>query len=99
MDRSSPIPSLSPERTNSGIDQSARVRADGRRRALGATAPRRPTDRRTPMQYTVTRGDTLSKIAVAHRTTLEALLGANPRYQQHPERIQVGDVIAIPTGH
>jgi LysM repeat protein len=51
------------------------------------------------MQYTVTRGDTLSKIAVAHRTTLEALLGANPRYRQHPERIQVGDVIAIPTGH
>ena len=32
------------------------------------------------MRYTVRPGDTLSKIAAAHGTTLEALLGANPRY-------------------
>jgi LysM repeat protein len=43
------------------------------------------------MRYTVRLGDTLSKIAAAHGTTLEALLGANPRYRQQPERIQVGD--------
>ena len=34
------------------------------------------------MRYTVRPGDTLSKIAAAHGTTLEALLGANPRYRQ-----------------
>lgn len=48
------------------------------------------------MRYTVRLGDTLSKIAAAHGTTLEALLGANPRYRQHPERIQVGDEIVVP---
>ena len=48
------------------------------------------------MRYTVRPGDTLSKIAAAHGTTLEALLGANPRYRQHPERIQVGDAIVVP---
>ena len=48
------------------------------------------------MRYTVRLGDTLSKIAAAHGTTLEALLGANPRYRQHPERIQVGNTIFVP---
>ena len=48
------------------------------------------------MRYTVRLGDTLSKIAAAHGTTLEALLGANPRYRQQPERIQVGDAIVVP---
>jgi hypothetical protein len=50
------------------------------------------------MQYTIRRGDTLSKIAAAHGTTLQTLLNANPRYRASPDLIRVGDVILIPSG-
>lgn len=50
------------------------------------------------MQYTIRPGDTLSKIAAAHRTTFNALIDANPRYRQHPDLIDAGDVIVIPGG-
>ena len=48
------------------------------------------------MRYTCRPGDTLSKIAAAHGASLKVLLGANPRYRQHPERLQVGDAIVVP---
>ena len=50
------------------------------------------------MQYTIRSGDTLSRIAAVHGTTLQALLNANPRYRQNPGVIRVGDVILIPSG-
>lgn len=50
------------------------------------------------MQYTIRRGDTLSRIASAHGTNLENLLAANPRYRANPGRIQVGEVVEIPNG-
>lgn len=50
------------------------------------------------MQYTIRSGDTLSRIAAAHGTTLQALLEANPRYRTNPNMIRVGDVILIPSG-
>jgi LysM repeat protein len=50
------------------------------------------------MQYTIRSGDTLSRIASAHGTTLERLLAANPRYRANPGVIQVGAVIEIPNG-
>jgi LysM repeat protein len=48
------------------------------------------------MQYTIRSGDTLSRIAAAHGTTLQALLNANPRYRNDPSVIRVGDAILIP---
>jgi LysM repeat protein len=50
------------------------------------------------MQYTIRSGDTLSRIATVHGTTLQALLNANPRYRDNPGVIHVGDVILIPSG-
>jgi LysM repeat protein len=50
------------------------------------------------MQYTIRCGDTLSRIAAVHGTTLQALLDANPRYRDNPGVIRVGDVILIPSG-
>jgi LysM repeat protein len=50
------------------------------------------------MQYTIRSGDTLSRVAAAHGTTLQALLNANPRYRDNPGVIRVGDVILIPSG-
>jgi LysM domain len=50
------------------------------------------------MQYTIRSGDTLSRIAAVHGTTVQALLNANPRYGANPEVIHVGDVILIPSG-
>ena len=50
------------------------------------------------MRYTIRSGDTLSRIAASHGTTLQALLKANPRYRRNPGVIRVGDVILIPSG-
>lgn len=50
------------------------------------------------VNYTVRSGDTMSKIAKAHRTTLPQLLGANPAFKANPNRIRVGDVLNIPDG-
>jgi LysM repeat protein len=47
------------------------------------------------MQYTIRSGDTLSRIAAIHGTTLQALLDSNPRFRANPEVI-TGDVIVIP---
>jgi LysM repeat protein len=49
------------------------------------------------MQYTIRSGDTLSRIAAVHGTTLQALLDANPRFRDNPGVIHVGDVILIPS--
>jgi LysM repeat protein len=50
------------------------------------------------MQYTIQSGDTLSRIAARHGTSLQRLLDANPRYRANPNAINVGDVIQIPNG-
>lgn len=50
------------------------------------------------MQYTIRSGDTLSRIAAQHGTSLQRLLEANPRYRANPNAIAVGDVIEIPNG-
>ena len=48
------------------------------------------------MPHTVKRGETLGKIARAHRITLEQLLDANPQYRPNPDIVHVGDVLIIP---
>ena len=45
---------------------------------------------------TVERGDTLEKIAKAHNTTYVRLFNANPAIV-HPDMIDIGDTIVIPT--
>jgi hypothetical protein len=50
------------------------------------------------MHYTIRSGDTLSRIAAAHGTSLQVLLEANPQYRDRPGVIRVGDVILIPGG-
>ena len=50
------------------------------------------------MLYTIRSGDTLSRIAAAHGTTLQRLLDANPRYRANPALIRVGEVVEIPNG-
>ena len=48
------------------------------------------------MPHTVKRGETLSKIAKAHKITLAQLLDANPQFKSHPDIVQIGDVLTIP---
>lgn len=48
------------------------------------------------MDYTIARGDTLSKIAEKHQVTISQLLAANPQYKPNPNQIRVGDVLQIP---
>ncbi len=48
--------------------------------------------------YTVRSGDTLGSIALAHRVTVVSLLAANPSIAD-PQRIFVGQVLAIPSAN
>lgn len=50
----------------------------------------------TPQTYTITQGDTLSKIAKEFGLTIEQLLEANKDTIENPDLISVGDVIIIP---
>ena len=54
-----------------------------------------PTPAPTPIIYVIKGGDTLSKIAVDHGLTLDALMAANPEITD-PNRITVGQQIIIP---
>lgn len=46
------------------------------------------------MKYTVKKGDTLSKIARHHHTTVKKIVAANPGIE--PNHIRIGQVINIP---
>ena len=46
--------------------------------------------------YTITKGDTLGKIAKAHGILLGELLAANPQYKSDPNHIRIGDKVNIP---
>lgn len=48
-----------------------------------------------PKTYKVKKGDTLSKIAKAHKVTLKKLIAANPQIK-NPDLIHPGDIITIP---
>lgn len=48
-----------------------------------------------PTEYTVVAGDTLGRIAAAHRTTVQMILELNPQIT-NPDVISVGQVIKIP---
>ena len=50
------------------------------------------------MQHIIQSGETLSRIAAAHGTTLQRLLEANPQYRADPDRIRVGELVQIPNG-
>jgi LysM repeat protein len=50
----------------------------------------------TPVVSTITKGDTLSKIAAANGITIEELLAANPAIKD-PNKISLGQQIVIPT--
>ncbi len=54
-----------------------------------------PTPAPTPVVYIIKPGDTLSKIATAHGTTVDAILAANPTITD-PNKIIVGNQITIP---
>ncbi len=47
------------------------------------------------MSYTVKKGDTLTKIARAHGTTVEKFLQANPEIT-NPNRIKEGQILILP---
>src|SRR5690606_14182281 len=61
-----------------------------------AQRPGRRSRKGETMRYTIRSGDTLSRIAAAHGTSLQVLLEANPQYRDRPGVIRVGDVILIP---
>lgn len=46
-------------------------------------------------QYKVVAGDTLSKIALANKTTVAQLITLNPQYKTNPNMIRVNDVIKL----
>lgn len=48
-----------------------------------------------PKTYKVKKGDTLTKIAKAHKVTLKSLKAANPQIK-NPDLIHPGDIITIP---
>jgi len=50
------------------------------------------------MQYTISPGDTLSAVARRHGISLNDLLDANPALRANPDRISVGQIIALPDG-
>jgi hypothetical protein len=60
-------------------------------RSIAPTQPPAPT----PIVYIIKKGDTLSKIAVAHGITLEELRAANPTIKD-PNLIKEGQQITIP---
>lgn len=66
---------------------------------LPAVHAARPSALRPPpvegRSYRIQQGDTLSRIAAAHGTTVDALMRANPDIA-HPDRIYAGDVLRIP---
>lgn len=54
-----------------------------------------PEPKPTEKTYKVKKGDTLSKIAKAHKVTLKKLIAANPQIK-NPDLIHPGDLINIP---
>jgi LysM domain-containing protein len=54
-----------------------------------------PTPAPTPVVYIIKKGDTLSKIAVAHGLTTDQLMAANPTIKD-PNKIIIGQQIIIP---
>lgn len=59
--------------------------------------PPAPSPEPSPVQttYKVKKGDTLTKIAKVHKTTLKKLIAANPQIK-NPDLIHPGDIINIP---
>lgn len=60
------------------------------------TVTEAPAAEPTEITVTVNKGDTLDKIAKAHNTTYVRLFNANPSII-HPDQIDVGDQIIVPT--
>lgn len=54
-----------------------------------------PEPKPEPKTYKVKKGDTLTKIAKAHKVTLKKLIAANPQIK-NPDLIHPGDIITIP---
>jgi nucleoid-associated protein YgaU len=77
--------------SNNSTAPSLSVSASPPPATLEPTAPPAPT----PVVYTIKKGDTLSKIAVAHGLTLEELMAANPTIKD-PNKISEGQQIIIP---
>ena len=57
--------------------------------------PDTPAPDPEPTKYKVKKGDTLSKIAKAHKVTLKKLIAANPQIK-NPDLIHPGEIINIP---
>ena len=55
----------------------------------------KPEPTSEPKTYKVKKGDTLTKIAKAHKVTLKKLINANPQIK-NPDLIHPGDIITIP---
>jgi nucleoid-associated protein YgaU len=56
-----------------------------------------PVPEPTPRTYTVKQGDTLSSIAGRFNLTLDELIAANTEAVPDPDKLDVGDVLIIPT--
>jgi hypothetical protein len=63
--------------------------------SVASEAPITPEPAPTPQVYVIVAGDTISKIARQFDITPEELLAANPQVK-NPNKIQVGDELAIP---
>ena len=58
---------------------------------------REDNDSSKTQSYTVQRGDTLSKIADTHNTTVDAIMALNKGKINNPDKIYTDDLIKIPT--
>ena len=62
-----------------------------------AAASSTPVPSPTPQTYTVKSGDTMSSIARKFGVSLDDLIAANTETVKDPNKLQVGDVLVIPT--
>jgi LysM repeat protein len=72
-----------------------RLLIPGRMAAAARTAPPRQAQR-APEGYRFARGDTLYSLARWSRTSLPALLAANPGIDPH--KVEIGDAVRLPAG-
>lgn len=61
-------------------------------------APAAKQNAKRVIRHEVVAGDTLSELAVEHRTTVDAIMAANRHLIRDRHRIEVGWMIAIPVG-
>ena len=90
------------QRRDAGTTSGSKVLPDGRRVLVGSQAdPDSPNFVPTPPPlkenaYTVSGGDTLSKIAQSNNISLSRLLELNPQFRSNPDLIYPGQKVTLP---